>query len=94
LKQGKSNGLTSYLSTSLLTTASKGFEKLLPVVENNELIPNHQFSFTQRHSTTEHTHQIVRINEALENKQYCSAAFFLTSLKLSTKYGILDSYTS
>jgi hypothetical protein len=46
------------------------------VVENNRLIPNHQFGFWQRPSTIEHTHRIVqRINEALENKQYCSAAF-------------------
>jgi hypothetical protein len=46
------------------------------VVENNRLKPNHQFSFRQRHPTIEQTHQIVqRINEALENKQYCSAAF-------------------
>jgi hypothetical protein len=30
----------------------------------------------QRHCTIEQTHQVVRrINEALENKQYCSAAF-------------------
>jgi hypothetical protein len=42
--------------------------------ENNGLIPNHQFSFRQRHSTIEQTHRIVRINEALEKKQYCSAA--------------------
>jgi hypothetical protein len=46
------------------------------MVENNRLIPNHQFGFRQRHSTTEQTHPIIqRINEALENKQYCSAAF-------------------
>jgi hypothetical protein len=46
------------------------------MAENNGVIPNHQFSFRQRHSTIEQTHQIVqRINEALENKQYCSAAF-------------------
>jgi hypothetical protein len=46
------------------------------VVEDNRLIPNHQFGFRQRHSTIEYTHRIVqRINEALENKQYCSAAF-------------------
>jgi hypothetical protein len=46
------------------------------MVENNRLIPNHQLGFRQRHSTTEQTHRIVqRINEALENKQYCSAAF-------------------
>jgi hypothetical protein len=35
-----------------------------------------KFGFRQRHSTIEHTHRIVqRINEALERKQYCSAAF-------------------
>jgi hypothetical protein len=46
------------------------------MVENNGLIPNHQFSFRQRHSTIEQTHRIIRrINEALENKQHCSAAF-------------------
>jgi hypothetical protein len=51
----------SYLSTSLLTIASNGFEKLLlkrllPMLENNGLIPNHQFNFMQRHSTIEQTH--------------------------------------
>jgi adenylate/nucleoside-diphosphate kinase len=38
-------------------------------------MPNHQFGFRQRYSTIEQTHWIVqRIHEALENKQYCSAA--------------------
>jgi hypothetical protein len=46
------------------------------MVENNRLIPNHKFGFRQRHSTIEQRHQFVqRINEALENKQYCPAAF-------------------
>jgi hypothetical protein len=46
------------------------------MVENNRLIPNHQFGFRQRHSTVEETHPIVRrMNKALESKQYCSAAF-------------------
>jgi hypothetical protein len=46
------------------------------MVGNNRLIPNHQFGFRQRHSTMEQTQQIVKtINEVLENKQYCSAAF-------------------
>jgi hypothetical protein len=81
LKPGKPNKLTSYPPISLLPIASKGFEKLLlkrllPMVENNRLISNHQFGFMQRHSTLEHTRRIAqKINEALENKQYCSAAF-------------------
>jgi hypothetical protein len=45
------------------------------MVGNSRLIPNHQFSIRERHSTIEQTHRLVRrINEALENKQYCSAA--------------------
>jgi hypothetical protein len=39
-------------------------------------MPNHQFCFRQRHSTIAQIHSIVQwINEALERKQYCSAAF-------------------
>jgi hypothetical protein len=82
LKPGKPpNELTSYQPISLLPIVSKVFEKLhlkrlLPMVENNRLIPNHQFGFRQRHCTVEQTYRIVqRINEALENKQYCSVAF-------------------
>jgi hypothetical protein len=73
--------LTSYRPISLLQIVSKVFEKillkrLLPMDENEGLIPNHQFGFRQRHSTTEQTHRILRrINEALENKQHCSVAF-------------------
>jgi hypothetical protein len=66
---------------SLLPIVSKVFEKivlkrLLPLVDNNCLIPAHEFGFRKRHSTIEQTHRVVqRIHEALENKQYCSAAF-------------------
>jgi hypothetical protein len=82
-KPGKPpNELTSYRPiTIVLHIVSKVFEKfllkrLLRMVENKRLIHNHQFGFRQRHSTTEQTHRIVqRINEPLENKQYCSAPF-------------------
>jgi hypothetical protein len=66
------NELTSYRPISFLPAVSKVFEKLLlkrllPVVENNRLLPNQQFGFRQRHSTTEQTHRNVRrINKALE----------------------------
>jgi hypothetical protein len=54
------------------------------MVENNGLIPNHQFGFRQRHSTIKQTHEIIRrINEALENKQCCYAAF----LDISQAFG-------
>jgi hypothetical protein len=62
LKPGKHpKELTSYRPISLLPIVSKGFEKillkrLLPVVENNRLIPNHQLGFRQRRSTIEQTH--------------------------------------
>jgi hypothetical protein len=64
LKPGKPNELTSYRPISLLHIVSKVFEKLLikrllPMVENNSLIPN-QLGFRQRHSTIEHMHRIVQ----------------------------------
>jgi hypothetical protein len=82
LKHGKPpNELISYWSISLLTIVSEvvgkpPLKRLLAMVENNRLIPSHQFSFRQGHSTIEQTHRIVRrITEALENKQYSYASF-------------------
>jgi hypothetical protein len=52
-------------------------KRLLTIVERNQLIPNQQSGFRQRHSMIEQTHIILQqINEALEHKQYFSAAFF------------------
>jgi hypothetical protein len=69
------------------------------MVQNNGFISNHQFDFRERDSTIEQTHLTVqRINEVLENKQYCSAAFldisqlfdkitlFKSTSKTSAKY--------
>jgi hypothetical protein len=82
LKPGKPpKELTSYRPISLLLSVSKVFEKLLlkgllPVVENNRSVPNHQFGFRQRYFTVEQTGRIVkRRNESLETNLYCSAAF-------------------
>jgi hypothetical protein len=78
LKPGKL--LNEFCPISLLRIVSKVFEKLsvkrlLPIVEINRSISNNQFGFRQTHSTIEQTHRVVRkINEALENKRYCSAA--------------------
>jgi hypothetical protein len=59
MKPGKPpNELKSYQSIPIV---SKLFDKLrfkhlLQTVENNRLIPSHQFGFRQRHSTIEQTH--------------------------------------
>jgi hypothetical protein len=81
LKPGKPpNESTSYQPITVLPTVCKKFEKLLLkrlllMVENNGLIPKHQFDFRQRHSTIEQTHRNIQtIYEVLETKQYCSAA--------------------
>jgi hypothetical protein len=51
-------------------------KKLLLIVKHDGLITNHQFGFSQRHSTIEQIHRILlRINKALENMRHCSAAF-------------------
>jgi hypothetical protein len=78
------NEFMFYKPISLLPSVSKVFEQLLQKVENNRLIPNLQLGFRQRHSTVEQTHRIVQkikrmINETVENKQYCSAAFLDSS---------------
>jgi hypothetical protein len=82
LKPGKPpNVPTSYRPISHLPTLSKVFEKLLhhrlfPIVENQLILPDHQFGFCQRLSTIQQAHQIVnKIHEAIETKQFCSAAF-------------------
>lgn len=48
----------------------------MPIIIEKQLIPPHQFGFRQKHSTIEQVHRIVRkINNKMEAKKYCSAAF-------------------
>lgn len=73
--------LSSYRPISLLPILSKVFEKVLlrrlkPILSENEIIPDHQFGFRNNHATTEQVHRVVEnITHALENKEYCTAAF-------------------
>src|SRR5436190_1777997 len=81
-KVGKpANQAASYRPISLLPTISKVFEKLflkrlMPIINERELIASHQFGFRREHSTIQQVNRIVNIiRQALESRQYCSAAF-------------------
>lgn len=71
----------SYRPISLLPIASKIFESLLlsriiPLIEDNGLIPDHQFGFRNKHSTVDQIHRLTeKINECFEAKQYCASVF-------------------
>lgn len=77
----KPTQITSYRPISLLPVISKLFERMLvdrmrPVIESRNLIPNHQFGFRRNHSTIEQVHRVANeIRQAMEEKQYCSAVF-------------------
>lgn len=81
-KPGKPpNELTSYRPISLLPIISKVFEKLFlkrlqVLIDEDLVVPGHQFGFRQKHGTVEQVHRVVHtIRQCLENKQFCSAAF-------------------
>lgn len=81
-KPGKpTDDVNSYRPISLLPVLSKLFEKLFlrkikPILEERQLIPDHQFGFRRKHATVEQVHRVVaKINETLEHKNYCTAAF-------------------
>lgn len=71
----------SYRPISLLPIPAKLFEsllliKLLPEIEEKQLIPSHQFGFQKKHSTIDQIHRIVaKINKAFESRKFCSAVF-------------------
>jgi hypothetical protein len=88
VKPGKNpNDITSYRPISLLPTFSKILEKiflkrLTPIIDESKLIPSHQFGFRKEHRTIAQAHRLVyKINDDLESKRYCSAAFIDISQK-------------
>lgn len=72
---------SSYRPISLLPILSKVFEKIFlvrlkPILEDNNVIPDHQFGFREKHATVEQVHRVVhKIRQSLEKKEYCSAVF-------------------
>jgi hypothetical protein len=82
VKPGKHpNNITSYRPISLLPILSKILEMILlqrltSIIDESKLIPSHQFGFRKEHRTIEQAHRLVyKINNDLESKRYCSAAF-------------------
>lgn len=75
------NDRKSYRPISLLPVTSKLLEKLLLkrlkiIIEQRNLIPQHQFGFREKHSTIEQVHRITDVIEnTLENKKVCSGVF-------------------
>jgi hypothetical protein len=100
LKPGKPPELTFYRPVSLLPIVSKVLEKLLlkrllPIVEINRLIPNHQFVFRQRHSTIEHTHRIAAfldISQAFDKVWHTGLLYKLRRSLPLNYFLILKSY--
>lgn len=72
---------SSYRPISLLSIIAKLFEKLiykriLSIVESHNVIPDHQFGFRSRHSTTQQAFRVVdSISSALELGTVCSGVF-------------------
>jgi hypothetical protein len=82
LKPGKpAEEVTSYRPISLLPILLKLFEELLltriqPILQETQIIPDHQFGFRQKHAIIGQVHRITDvINTALESNKYCTAAF-------------------
>jgi hypothetical protein len=68
--------LKRYLKTLIFFKNFLFFHRFIHIVENEQMLSDHQFGFRHRHSTIQQSHRIAnKINEAIETKQICSAAF-------------------
>jgi hypothetical protein len=89
---------TSYRLIILLLILSKVFERLifyrlLPIIENQLILPDHQSGFRQRHSTTHQTHRIVNKIQQLNTSNIALQPFSIYHRHL-TKSGTLVSYSN
>lgn len=72
---------TSYRPISLLPLLSKLFEKLLyarlePILNERNLIPNHQFGFRRMHSTIQQIHRVTnKISSDIDKKNFCVGTY-------------------
>jgi hypothetical protein len=73
--------VASYRPISFLPILSKLLEKLNlsrlhPMLQEQNVVPDHQFGFRAHHGTTEQIHRVAHtIRQTLERKEYCSAVF-------------------
>jgi hypothetical protein len=73
------NYTASYTPISLLPILSKVLEKILlkrlvPIIDEHQLIPKHKIGFMKGHGTIEEIHRLVnKIYTDFENRRYCSA---------------------
>lgn len=81
-KPGKpENEIASYRPISLLPIISKLFERLIlkrliPIIEEKQHIPQHQFGFRNSHSTIDQVHRVTNVIEkAFEEGEFCPAVF-------------------
>ncbi|GBP97132.1 Probable RNA-directed DNA polymerase from transposon X-element [Eumeta japonica] len=50
--------------------------RILPLVEQHKIIPDHQFGFRRKHATVDQIHRLINeIDKSFESKEYCASVF-------------------
>lgn len=79
------NEASSYRPISLLPVLGKLFEKILlqrirSITQTQNIIPDNQFGFRTKHSTTQQIHRIIdKISSSFEKQKYCPGIFLYLS---------------
>ncbi|GBP00929.1 Probable RNA-directed DNA polymerase from transposon X-element [Eumeta japonica] len=91
LKPGKQpEDPKSYRPISLLPIPSKIYESLLllrilPLVEQHKIIPDHQFGFRRKHATVDQIHRLINEIDKSLNPKSTARVYFLTYLRRLTE---------